>query len=158
MKPDWIQIARRFSPLLVLAVSLVPTGCTTPKFKPETDVPQDKVLVYIYRKAYLSGIAGNHHIFVNGQPITSLHNGSYCSYLASLGTNSFNSKAFSPAVMIDMTMNASFKDALLELNAEAGKTYYIQFKIATTWGPKMVEMDADTGAREIAKCRLAKPL
>ncbi|HEY5070202.1 MAG TPA: hypothetical protein VII37_10440, partial [Candidatus Acidoferrum sp.] len=62
------------------------------------------------------------------------------------------------AVMIDMTMNASFKDALLELNAEAGKTYYIQFKIATTWGPKLVEMDADTGAREIAKCRLAKPL
>jgi hypothetical protein len=149
-KPNWV--------LLVLTWSFLLTGCTAPKFKTDNELLQDKALVYIYRKAYLSGIAGNHHIFVNGEPITSLYNGSYFPYLASPGTNRFNSKLSSPSIVMNLTMNAMFKDTLLQLNAEAGKTYYLQFKIATTWGPKIVEMDADTGAREIAKCRLAKPL
>ncbi len=63
----------------------------------------------------------------------------------------------SPAILMDITMNAMFQGDLCQLNAESGKTYYLQFKIATTWGPKIVQADADRGAKEIKKCRLAKP-
>jgi hypothetical protein len=54
-------------------------------------------------------------------------------------------------------MNANFRDRVCQVEAEAGKTYYVQFNIATSWGPKMTLVDAETGAKDIQKCRLAKP-
>ena len=137
---------------------LVLTGCTAPKYSSVTSVPPDKALVYIYRKAALGGIAGNHHIFVNGQPVTSLYSGSYYPYFAAPGSNVFSSKMLSPAILMSLTMNVMFQDDLCRLDTEAGKTYYVQFKIATTWGPKIVPVDAGKGGGDIKKCRLAKPL
>jgi hypothetical protein len=139
--------------LLALTVSVSLVGCTAPRFTPVTNVPPDKALVYIYRKAHISGSAGNHRIAVNGQRVTSLYNGSYYPYLASLGTNTFGSALFSPSWVLNLAIK---DDDLFKLNAETGKTYYLQFKIATTWGPKIVQMDKQIGAKEITKCRLAK--
>ena len=147
--------------LIILAgatVILALTGCTAPKYSSVTSVPPDKALVYIYREAALGGIAGNHHIFVNGKPVTSLYSGSYYPYFATPGTNIFTSKMSSPAIGQNLIMNEEFKHRACWFNAEAGKTYYVQFKIATTWGPRLTQVDADTGAKDIVDCRLAEPL
>jgi hypothetical protein len=143
----------RFSLLLALTGSVFLVGCTAPRFTPITSIPPDKALVYIYRKAHIIGSAGNHRIAVNGQRITSLYNGSYFPYFASPGTNAFGSALFSPSLALNLILR---DDDLFKLDAEAGKTYYLQFKIATTWGPKIVQMDEETGAQEMTKCRLAK--
>jgi hypothetical protein len=148
----------RFSAFLAVITTLVLAGCTAPKFSPVTHVPSDKALVYIYRKANLWGIGGNHHIFVDGQPITSLYSGSYYPYFANPGTNRFSSKIISPLILLDVAMNETFKGELVQLNAEPGRTYYLQFNIATSWGPKITRVNAEKGAREIVKCHLAKPL
>ena len=147
-----------FNAALGMIVTLVVAGCTAPRFSPVATGPPDKALIYIYRKSHLGGIAGNHRIFVNGQAVTSLYNGSYYPYFAVPGTNRFSSRIVSPSAIMDATMNASFQGDRAQLNAEAGKTYYIQFKIGTTWGPKMAPVDAETGAKDIVKCRLAKAL
>lgn len=134
------------------------TGCTSPKYSAVASIPPDKALVYIYRKAALSGIAGNHHIFVNNQPVTSLYSGSYYPYFATPGTNIFSSKMISPAVIMNQIMNAMSEGDVCRLDAEAGKTYYVQFRIATTWGPKIRQVEAERGEKDVVKCRLAKSL
>ena len=144
--------------LMVVAVTLVLVGCAAPRFSPVATIPKDKALVYIYRNAALGGIAGNHHIFVNGQPVASLYSGSYYPYYATPGTNSFSSRMISPAGTMDAIINAISRGELCRLDVEAGHIYYIQFKIATTLGPKIVQVDADKGAKDIKKCRLANPL
>lgn len=142
--------------MAVLALMLA--GCAGQKFSPVATVPSDKALIYIYRRSALGGIAGNHHIFANGQQITSLYNGSYFPYLAAPGTNYFSSRIISLSAFIDMSMNEQFKHRVCVVNAEAGKTYYVQFEIETTWGPKMKEVEPAVGEKAIQKCRLAKPL
>jgi hypothetical protein len=153
-----MTIRHSLNAFIAVAVTFALVGCTAPRFSPVAVIPGDKALVYIYRKAALGGIAGNHHIFVNGQPVTSLYSGSYYPYFAVPGTNSFSSKMISPAILMDMTMNAMFQGDLCQLDTEAGKTYYVQFKIATTWGPKIMRADGDKGANDIKNCRLAKSL
>jgi hypothetical protein len=139
-------------------VMLVFPGCTSPKYSSVASIPADKALVYIYRKAALGGIAGNHHIFVNGQPVTSLYSGSYYPYFATPGTNIISSKMISPAVLMNLTINAMFQDDVCRLDTEAGKTYYVQFRIATTLGPKITQVDAGKGTKDITKCKLAESL
>lgn len=143
---------------MAAAATLLLAGCGGTKFSSVTAVPADKALVYVYRNAALGGILGNHVIFANGQPITSLYSGSYFPYSAEPGTNYFSSQAFSPSAILDMSMNAQFKNRVCQINAEAGKTYYVQFQIATTWGPKMTQVDPAKGAKEIPSCKLAKAL
>jgi hypothetical protein len=149
---------RQFITLVGTVIMVALSGCSAPRFSAVATIPPDKALVYIYRKAALGGIGGNHHIFVNGRATTSLYSGSYYPYFATPGTNHFSSKMISPAILMNVTMNAMFPDELCRLETEAGKTYYIQFKIATTWGPKIVQVDAGKGAKDIEKCRLAKEL
>ena len=133
-------------------------GCAGPKFSPVTAVPSGKAVIYVYRKAALGGVLGNHHIYANGQPVTSLYSGSYYPYLAEPGTNYLSSEMVSLAIAINMSMNAQFKHRVCRIEAEAGKTYYVQFEIATSWGPIMTEVDANTGSRDIRECNLAKAL
>jgi len=130
-------------------------------FTPVASAPPDKALVYIYRKTYFAGSGGHYLILVNGHRIANLHNGCYYPYLASPGTNSFGNELLT---MIGsqwataMWLNDHSKDHMLQLNTEAGKTYYLQLKIANTWWPKIVQMDDETGAKEIARCSLGTAL
>lgn len=146
------------SALIAVVAVLDLSGCAGPKFSPVASVPSQKALVYIYRKSALGGIAGNHHIFVNGQPVTSLYSGSYFPYYATPGTNFLSSKLLSLSVMLNMVMNAEFKDRICRLDAEPGHTYYVQFHIADTWGPKMKIVDPAIGERDIQNCHLAKAI
>jgi hypothetical protein len=76
--------------------------------------------------------AGDYQILVNDRRIANLYNGSYYPYLASPGTNSFGNELVSVDWPVDATLNAHSKDHMLQLNTEAGKTYYLQLKIANT--------------------------
>jgi hypothetical protein len=142
--------------LPVFAITFLFTGCVTPNFQPVASVPDDKALVYVYRKAHIIGAAGRHQINVNGEPVGVLPNGGYFPYFASPGTNQFSSSFLTTMIVDGVPIPKSLLAGphLLTLTAVPGRTYYLQFKIATTWGPKMLQMDAETGARDIAKCRL----
>jgi hypothetical protein len=146
-------LTARLNLLLVLATGLFLAGCTAPRFTPIASVPPDKALVYIYRKAHIAGSLSNHRIAVNGQRVTSLYNSSYYPYLASPDTNRFGFALFSPSWALNLAMK---DDDLFRLKTEAGETYYLQLKTATMWGPKIVQIDEETGKREITGCRLAK--
>lgn len=143
--------------LIAMAMALALTGCVTPNFQPVTTVPEDKALVYFYRKAHISGARGTHRLYVNGEFVGLLPNGGYFPYFATPGTNLVSSSFANTVTLFGAPLPMSLLDEshLFSLTAEAGQTYYLQFKIATTWGPKMVQMDSKAGAREIEKCRLA---
>jgi hypothetical protein len=158
--PDYLTMTMRkiASIFIVVAMASLLSGCVGPRFTPVTTVPADKALIYIYRNAAVGGVLGNHHVFANGKPITSLYSGSYYPYLAEPGTNYLSSKQYSLAVILDMTANINFRDRVCRIDAEASKTYYVQFEIATTWGPKLTQVNAEKGAKDIHDCDLAKPL
>jgi len=111
--------------LLVLAITFLFTSCVTPNFEPVASVPEGKTLVYIYRKAHISGAAGRHLICVNGEPVGILPNGSYFPYLASPGTNLLSS-SFATTVLVNgvpIPKSLLAGPHLLTLIAEPGRTY-----------------------------------
>jgi len=145
--------------LLTIIVTVPLCGCLhapEPNFVPVTSIPEGKALVYIYRKAHISGAAGRYLISANGEPAAFLFNGTYAPYFASPGTNHFGATMKTKLIVSGVPIpNSLFsKDDLLRLVVQPGEIYFVQFKIADTWGPKLVEMNRDDGAGEIKKCRL----
>jgi|ERR1017187_699260 hypothetical protein len=147
------------SKLLLLAVALLLGGCSTPNFQPVTNVPSDKALVYLYRKYNYIGSGAAHKIYANKKPVTLLYTSNYYPYVSDPGHITFTLKS----VLIGEEHLFDFiipKSTVAEIDAEAGKTYYLSFDIASNFAftPKYSLIDADTGSREIAKCRLAECL
>jgi hypothetical protein len=143
--------------IFVIATSLF--GCLhrpEPNFVPVKSIPDGKALVYIYRKSRIGGAAGRYLISANGEPAAFLPNGSYAPYFAPLGTNHFGATMKTKLMVTGVPMPSSLfsKDDLLSLVLRPGETYFVQFKIADSWGPKLVTMDRDVGTREITNCRL----
>ena len=149
---------RRVFNILISAGALLLAGCGGIRFSPVAAVPKNKALIYVYREAAFSGMAGHHHIFVNDKAVADLRNGSYYPYIAEQGTNYFSSQLLSADWFVNMAANAQFKNRVCRVDAEAGHTYYVQFEIATTWGPRMTQVEADKGAKDIQDCKLAKSL
>ena len=135
-----------------LAVTFV-TGCATgPKFAVVDKVPDGKALIYLYRMFNVGGVASTHAIFANGELITALDNASYYPYIVSPGKVIFSSRSESPSALINLVNS---KDHLLTINAVSGQTYYAEFHIGDTWGPKLILVPQDVGANRLQKCHLA---
>jgi hypothetical protein len=141
-----------------LAIALALTGCITPDFRSVNSVLDGKALVYFYRKANISGAAGKHQIYVNDKLVGILPNGGYFPYFAAPGTNLVTSSFGTTMIINGVPVPKSFLDGprLFNLTAEEGRRYYLKFVIATTWGPRMLQVDTNTGAREVEKCRIVQ--
>ena len=115
-------------------------------------VPEGKALIYVYRMGHVGGIASIHRIYANGEPVAALANDSYYPLIAEPGTITFSSRSQSVSAIIDV---ANTKGRLLTLEARSGETYYLEFHIGDTWGPKLIPVETETGSKRILKCRLA---
>ena len=134
---------------------LVLMGCASgSKFTPMAKVPDGKALIYIYRRLNVSAIASKHIIFANGEPVTALANASYYPFLTSPGMVRFSSRSLTISPLMNMVNSG---DDLLTIPVESGHTYYVEFHIGDTFGPKMILVDAEKGTKRLQKCRMAGP-
>jgi hypothetical protein len=159
-------------PFLLLFLAVVPLliiGCATTgtSFTPVTHVPPGKALVYVYRLPRFVGAAAYSKIYLNGEFLTDIRNGSYATRAISPGTLVFSStqRTLSVPVIEGLIVNSrKSKNEQLRIQAQAGKTYYVQWSfsekpdwnIADVIQPDQMKlMDPSTGAREIAGLHLA---
>ncbi len=146
--------ARVVNRLMILIAALFLGGCASgPKFMPVAAVPEGKTLIYVYRRFNVGGVASDHIICANGTPIGTFDNASYYPFITSPGIITFSSQSLTVGGIMDL---ANSKQSLLTIQAESGQTYYAEFHIGDTWGPKLVLVDAETGLRRLEKCRLVK--
>jgi hypothetical protein len=111
---------RAICKLLLLIAVLALGGCVTLNFKPVTDVPPDKALVYLYRKYNYFGSGVAHKIYANKEPVTLLYTQDYYPYLADPGKIKFTLKQVMSGELhlFDFTIP---KNTMAEINVEAGK-------------------------------------
>jgi len=135
-----------------LAVLLCVSGCATgPKFAPVGKIPDGKALIYVYRMFNVGGMASSHRIYANGELVADFANASYYPFIVSPGRVTFSSKSESISPIIDL---ANSRDSLLTIEAESGHTYYAEFHIGDTWGPKLILVSQKVGSKRIQKCKL----
>jgi len=137
-------------------LTLLFSGCASgPEFKPITDIPSNKALVYVYRKGRILGAANESHIFVNGEYLTKLKNSAYAPRVVEPGKVVFSTLRRLNAAMLGGAVLASLekeKNMRLTISVEAGNTYYVQWLV----GNKMILMDESTGAKEIKGLKLSE--
>jgi hypothetical protein len=127
-------------------------GCATgPTFTPVDKVPDGKAMIYVYRMFNVGGVASSHRIYANGELVADFANASYYPFIVSPGKITFSSKSESISPIIDL---ANSKDNLLTIEAIAGQTYYAEFHIGDTWGPKLFLVSQEVGSKRIQKCHL----
>jgi len=149
---------------LALSAALLCAGCATGPSNTQTQapritVPAGKALVYLYRKPDMLLCMDTASIKANGQLIGYSKNGNYISHIASPGKIVLlanKGPGFTNFGLISVIQNKS----QIELNAEAGKTYYVRVflepaGLAGGFTPKMEWVRNETGAAEISKCKMS---
>jgi hypothetical protein len=144
--------------LLLAALTL--GGCKTPNyFKPVTNVPPDKALIYVYRKYNYFGSGARHKIYANQKPITVLYTDNYYPYLADPGKVilSVKEELMGEESLFNFMQP---KKTAAEINVEAGKTYFLKFNIpsALTFRMRYSLVDANVAENEITNCALGECL
>ena len=149
-----MSIAKVVLRFVSLAAVFCIAGCATgPKFAPVDKIPDGKAVIYVYRMFNIGGVASSHRIYANGELVADFDNASYYPYIVSPGKVMFSSKSESPKWVIDL---ANSKDNLLTIDAVGGQTYYAEFHIGDTWGPKLILVSQEVGSERIQKCHLQK--
>jgi len=127
-------------------VILLLLGCATTsgqRFGPETTIPTDKALIYVYRDSGFVGGAVAYTVRANGVDVAKLAAGGYFPYYATPGEVEFSAQTEAKtSVTID---------------AKAGQTYYIKGTIGVgvfVGHPHLVVVPNEVGAREILACSL----
>jgi uncharacterized protein DUF2846 len=147
-----MSIAKIILRFISLAVVLCVAGCATgPKFTSVNKVPDGKALIYVYRMFNIGGVASSHRIYANGELVADFANASYYPFIVSPGKVTFSSKSESISPIIDLVNS---KDNLLTIDAINGQTYYAEFHIGDTWGPKLYLVSQEIGSKRIQKCHL----
>lgn len=151
-----------------IAVALL-SGCafnapTGPVFSPQTLSGPDKVLIYFYRPSGESfGHDRTYFLAVNGRKVTDLLHGGYFPYETSPGKLVLLSdvnkslRMMMPLATAAIEAAANPDAAKLEMEVEAGKTYYIQMYPETHtfhFTPHLTLVTKEVGEKEIANCKL----
>ncbi len=137
--------------LLLFSGCAMPSG---PKFTQMNNIPNDKALIYLYRKGSLVGSANAFKLRANGELITAMQNGGYYTHISPPGEVALTAQLeLNPlnVGLLNLIYNPQYD--LMTLKAEAGRTYYLQTRI-TFSGLKMKQVDEATGAKEIKRCSL----
>jgi len=149
--------------LVAISTVLLCTGCATgPSYTQaqQITVPAGKALIYVYRKPEAVLLWDTASIKANGQLLGYSKNGSYISHIVSPGKIVLlanKGPGFTNFGLISVIQNKS----QIELNTEAGKTYYIRVVLepaglAGGFTPKMEWVRDEMGASEITHCKAEK--
>jgi len=131
-----------FAFFIFLNITLMLSCAHGPSFVKEEKIPEQKGLVYLYRKG-LSGALLVPVISCNGKTFVSLKSGCYYPYFADPGKNFFSAQTESyTQVSVDV---------------EPGKTYYVRLRVGIGFfvgRPHLILVDEEKGAKEIKGCKL----
>jgi hypothetical protein len=137
---------------LYIIASLLLTGCASgPKFTAAPAPQPGNALIYVYRTSGMVGAANHPDIYVNGQFLAPLINGSYAVREVPQGTVVFHElyRHIRTGSLLDIIDALDKKHERLRLEVEAGKTYYVR------WNYDMKLEDEATGIQQIGGLRLA---
>jgi len=147
-----MSIARVILRFVSLAAVLCVAGCATgSKFVPVDKIPDGKAVIYVYRNFNVGGVASSHRIYANGELVADFENAGYYPYVVSPCKVMFSSKSETISPIIDLINS---RDNLLTIDAVAGQTYYAEFHIGDTFGPKLFLVSQEIGSKRIQKCHL----
>jgi len=110
------------------------------KFTPVKEIPEGKALVYIYRPGSMLGAAVHYTVNANDEKVNEHHlrNKTYLVYFAEPGRYTFWAQVSNTRREVD-------------LDIEAGKTYYIRGNCC-----EFIIPDLAKAKKEIVKCKLSK--
>jgi hypothetical protein len=140
---------------------LMLTGCASgPRFTAAPAPAPDKALVYVYRKSSFVGSAGYDKLYINGHFVARIYTGGYVPYEVSPGTVSFALNPKAEIIPGDVLVAAlsnldQTKYEKLRIEAEAGKTYYVNLYTQFI-GHGMKLVDEAIGAKEIGSLKLSE--
>ena len=124
-----------------------------------------KAIVCIYRVSRFTGSASHDEIFVNDTHLAKLLNGEYAFMEVPPGTVVIAGLPKMYYGSVIMSAGAALNDARKKENerarfeAEAGKTYYFKWSAGTMATMiKATPVDPSTGAKEMSKLHLSKPV
>jgi hypothetical protein len=144
---------------VVLAVSFM--GCSSlsgPLFKPAAEIPTDKSIIYLYRPN--DDRNTEFTIEYNNMEICVLENGGYFPFFVEEGkveiSSSVNFKMFATG-LLDIAVAGTTE---FYLQAEPGKSYYIQCQAIESGGNKLFikSVPENFGINDIKECRLLEPI
>ena len=128
---NWPKLTAFFAMLMVLASLNCAKG---PAFTLPAQPPKDQAMVLIFREHRFVGAAGYPIISVNGQQAVALKSGGYCVYTSAPGPLVFTAPGFGET---------------LQISVEAGKTYFVEWKI----GGKMESQSFDEAMDILQGCK-----
>jgi len=142
----------------VIGLAIFYVGCSSSLsgslFKPATDIPSDKSIIYLYRPD--TGHTTEFTIKYNNMEICILESGGYFPFFAEEGkvaiSSSVNFKMFSTGLLV-LAFSGS-TDLVFE--AEPGKSYYIECRGHQELTKKLVP--ENYGITDIKVCRLLEPI
>lgn len=112
-----VRVMRALLVAIVMATSvLLMTGCATSgsAFVSVEAAPADKSAIYFYRRSMFTGAAVSIKLLDNGREVQRIQNGQFIRYLAPSGKHKFRTNV------------TGSHDEGVELDVEAGKTYFIR--------------------------------
>ncbi len=133
-----------------VAASVFFVGCAPSQFRPVTQIPPGRGLVYVYapKGAVIRGTALSH----NGEKIAGLGPEQYFVHFPEPGTNSYGFRMgyFSRGGLVGMMLTQSDPGAT-PLRVDAGKTYFLRM-VGGGMGSSLWRVEDSTGLSEIDKC------
>jgi hypothetical protein len=144
---------------MLLGCSLVLNGCQTPNFKPVTNIPPNRALVYFYRKYNYFGSGIAFKLYVNNVPITVIYpDNFYYPYLAMPGQINVAVKQLGEG-MFAMGNFMYPSNNLGKFMIEPGKSYYMRLsQSGLDYHTKLTQVDDELGVNQITNCVLAKSI
>jgi len=148
----------KYQLIIAIALAVFYMGCSSslsgPLFKPATDIPTDKSLIYLYRPD--EDHSTEFTITYNNMEICILESGGYFPFFVEEGkvaiSSSVNFKLFSTG-LFDQAVSSS-PDLVFE--AEPGKSYYVECRGNQSLTKKLVP--ENFGINDIKECRLLDPI
>lgn len=128
-----------------LALVLVGCGSSGPPFEP-VDAADDLAVVYVYRTQRF-GAANRPAVMIDGRQVTRL---------VPMGYSAHRIRPHRVTISGASTEFANEKRDAVVIDAEAGGTYYVRGRLGTgryAGAPVLTLVDAETGSREIRRCR-----
>ena len=128
-----------FKSFLILVLVLTCTSVFSQKFEPVKEIPEGKALVYIYRPGSMVGAAVHYTVNANDDKVSEYHlrNKSYLIFFAEPGRYTFWAQVSNSRREVD-------------LDVEAGKTYYVRGDCC-----EFIIPDMEKAQKEIVKCKLS---
>jgi len=145
--------------LLLFAIAIFYMGCSSLSgtlFKPVTDIPADKSVVYLYRPN--DDRSTEFTITYHGKEICVLENGGYFPFFVEEGIVKISSSANFKLFVTGLLQTTGSTDFVFK--AEPEKSYYIECEAREFGGQKLsIQLQPENfGIHNIKKCRLLEPI